>query len=361
MSELPLPSSLQSFLADLVSIRQKSQVSLDDIRVKTKVYPHIIKQFETDALSDHPLFNDLYVKAFIRSYSKVVGIDPENTVTLFEKAKDGVYGRELAVKHLGYELSPREKEAFEAQRNRHEKHNQNAASEVSEGKDQGTRRSDVSPAASIDAQNQSSERPSPRRTEKAKGSLEVMLQASQENGFVQWAILAGCIIVGLIIIFQIVARQSIEMAADDSQSTTIQETSVANKESSDTDSLSQLEGALDTSQITAQPAVDETLSQVQKPVRPVVLEDSLGVVIIAETGKLDPFRVRIDADLRRPYWLEEGDSMRFLMGQQIIVEDNLQAMKILLEGEEYPIHETDSTARVTITRDSVLAFLNSVR
>jgi hypothetical protein len=94
------------------------------------------------------------------------------------------------------------------------------------------------------------------------------------------------------------------------------------------------------------------------PPKPVVLSDSLEVFVVASTGKLDPFRVKIDNDLRRPYWLDQGDSMRFYISERLVVEDNLDAMQILLEGFSYPIYETDSLSRVVIDRDSAQAFLS---
>ena len=77
-----------------------------------------------------------------------------------------------------------------------------------------------------------------------------------------------------------------------------------------------------------------------------MLKDSLDVFVVASAGKLDPFRIRVDEDLRRPYWLDAGDSMRFRMGERIILEDNLEAMQILLEGHVFPIRDTDSSATV---------------
>ena len=70
---------------------------------------------------------------------------------------------------------------------------------------------------------------------------------------------------------------------------------------------------------------------------------------MAETGKLDPFRVKPDRDMRRPYWLNEGDSMVFYLKDRLVIEDNLQAMKILIGENVYPIYETDSLATVVIT------------
>ena len=102
MSENSIPHTLHSFLADLVEIRKKNGITLDDIRVRTKVYPHIIAQFEENGLNKHPLFNVLYLKAFVRSYADVVGISPGIAARSYEDALGGKYDRRLAIEYLDH-------------------------------------------------------------------------------------------------------------------------------------------------------------------------------------------------------------------------------------------------------------------
>ena len=70
-SLFPIP--LREFLKDLSAIREQRMVSFEEIRAATKVHLHIISQFEEDGLVDHPLFNELYLRAFVRGYAKTLG------------------------------------------------------------------------------------------------------------------------------------------------------------------------------------------------------------------------------------------------------------------------------------------------
>lgn len=99
----------------------------------------------------------------------------------------------------------------------------------------------------------------------------------------------------------------------------------------------------------------------QEPAAPAVrLGDSLYVRIIAANGKLDPVRVTVDDDLRRPYWVERGDSLLFRPTQRIVIEDRLDRLVLKLEGRPYPTDRRDDQDRVVITRDTALTYLQSL-
>jgi len=346
MLENPLPQTLSSFLADLVEIRENNGVTLDDIRVRTKVYPHIIAQFEEDGLNEHPLFNVLYLKAFVRSYAEVVGISPSIAVSSYEDALSEKYNRRLAVEYLGLpELE------------------ESVASDTSEAK---TSQKEIraprvtepridnptTPRISLNSSSASlskiwdSIQSSLRRT---SANAISMLQVISDKGILQWGVLALCIVVGAFLLIKLVAFQNESMPPAFTQegASSIQETSVVE----------------DTSNREEVPVVDSLLlkktSLVQGVIGRIENGDSLNVTIVAATGKLDPFRIRVDNDLRRPYWIDEGDSLDFWFDNQVTVEDNLDNMVILFESLEYPILSTDSTARVVISRDSANAFTYS--
>ena len=331
MSAESIPTSLREFLTDLSAIRTKKEVTLDDLRIATKVYPHIISEFETNGLDGHPLFNNVYVRALVRSYAHAVGISAEEVVELYGKAVDGEYRRELAVAHLG--LSPADvpgEQPATVQENAEPVFKpDNFDFEVPPS----TTSSRVTWVAA-----ESEKKPDPL------AGIRNMLASilSKESALIQWGTVAIGGGIGLLLIMQLLAAQG----------------------SSENEVLPPVEN-----EVTAaipQPVelapleVDEPeVKEPPAPVRqtPFVLKDSLDVFVVASSGKLDPFRVRVDNDLRRPYWLDSGDSMQFRMGTRIVVEDNLEAMKIVLEGYNYPLYSTDSTAQIVITRDTARAFL----
>ena len=346
MLENHLPQTLSSFLADLVEIRENNGVTLDDIRVRTKVYPHIIAQFEQDGLNEHPLFNVLYLKAFVRSYADVVGISPSIAARSYEDALSGKYDRRLAVEYLGL---PELDTSIVSGSLEHKTTEKDARpTRLTEPTVIKSPSSEI-PTASIGANLSKLKESAQSFLARMNESSVSILQVIGKRGILQWGVLALCIVLGAFLLIKLVAFQNESMPPAFTQEApaSIQETSVVE----------------DTSDKEEAPLVDSLLlmktSLAQSIIGRIESGDSLNVMVVAATGKLDPFRIRVDNDLRRPYWIDEGDSLDFWFDNQVTVEDNLDKMVILFESLEYPIVSTDSTAKVVISRDSANAFVYS--
>ncbi|PEN15050.1 hypothetical protein CRI94_01820 [Longibacter salinarum] len=111
---------------------------------------------------------------------------------------------------------------------------------------------------------------------------------------------------------------------------------------------------------------EDTTTQVEEPVqteRPplanITLGDTMYLVLRAEQD-VTPIRVQRDNDLRRPYWISEGESAVFPFTERIIVWDNLENVDVLLEDFQYP-EDTDARGRLVVTRDSAERFADTVR
>ncbi|MEX0600675.1 MAG: hypothetical protein WD205_08540, partial [Rhodothermales bacterium] len=91
------------------------------------------------------------------------------------------------------------------------------------------------------------------------------------------------------------------------------------------------------------------------------LGDSMSVRIVASYGRVDPIRVTVDDDLRRPYWIPLGDSMTFYPAEQIVIESLLDSVDVKLEGIPYPKNRVDREGRIVITRDTALDYFSSLR
>ena len=352
MSEHSLPNTLNFFLSDLVDIREKNGVSLDDIRVRTKVYPHIIAQFEQNGLNEHPLFNVLYLKAFVRSYAEVVGISPGLAAKSYVDALNGVYDRSLAVKYLGHSRLE-EETSIKPQVSQSEKLTEEYTGV--EESDVALNTNEVIPSEdSINEPVWIESNPNRSNTRTSRSSWnnsawEKALEFVGNKGILQWSVLAACIVLGGFFWLKLVSSQNEPLTPPLSQESalSVQETSVQNTSENDSSIL-----GLDTLGLSESNQIEAILDGIET-------QDSLLVTIVADTDKLDPFRVKVDRDLRRPYWLDQNDSLGFWFKDQIIIEDQLDKMEILFKSFTYPISETDSTARVVITRDSVSAFIVS--
>ncbi len=108
------------------------------------------------------------------------------------------------------------------------------------------------------------------------------------------------------------------------------------------------------------PAPDTTVVEAPPAPEPIVLGDTMTVYVVAARGPLLRLRVKVDDDLRRPYWIEEGDSMLFRPVESIRFENPraVRRARITLEGFPYPVSPEDTL--IVITRADARAFLDSL-
>lgn len=87
--------AVSTFEADFRSLREERGLSLDDLHEQTRVPVDVLRRFESGALLADSAFNDVYLKAFVKSYSKAVGIPQDRALRGFEAARTGGYSGEL--------------------------------------------------------------------------------------------------------------------------------------------------------------------------------------------------------------------------------------------------------------------------
>ena len=99
----------------------------------------------------------------------------------------------------------------------------------------------------------------------------------------------------------------------------------------------------------------------QEPLANLVLGDTLRLVVQANTN-ISGIRIQRDSDLRRPYWINGGETMAFPFTERVIVWDQLDSVDLYLEDYRYLASDhIDDEGKVVITRDSARAFANTVR
>lgn len=76
---------LNKFAEELKEARAKSQISLQQIAAKTRIDLKFLENLEKGNFNFLP---DLYIKAFIKEYAKLVGLDVDITLKKFEAAKN---------------------------------------------------------------------------------------------------------------------------------------------------------------------------------------------------------------------------------------------------------------------------------
>ncbi|NNE34878.1 MAG: hypothetical protein HKN13_06560, partial [Rhodothermales bacterium] len=105
------------------------------------------------------------------------------------------------------------------------------------------------------------------------------------------------------------------------------------------------------------PADPEIVSapEVQTP----ELGEMIEIGVFAKGGNLRPIRIRVDRDLRRPYWIDRDSIRTFEFKDQIVIEENIDLIALSVGGFDYPLGLNPGN-RVIISRDKVKSFYESI-
>ena len=76
----------KKFVEELKTAREKAGISLQQVSAKTRIDIKFLKALES---GDFNFLPDLYVKAFIKQYSKVVGLDEQEVIYNYSQIKEG--------------------------------------------------------------------------------------------------------------------------------------------------------------------------------------------------------------------------------------------------------------------------------
>lgn len=88
------------FANDLRRIREAQGVTIKEIHEETRVARSLVQTFERGDLYDHPGFNRVYMRSFIRAYTSCLGVDAEEALGALDDALDGTYEHDLADRYL---------------------------------------------------------------------------------------------------------------------------------------------------------------------------------------------------------------------------------------------------------------------
>jgi hypothetical protein len=307
----------RQFSSDLRRIREARGISVDDLRNETKIPLTLITAFEETGLFDHPMFNRVYLRSFVRTYAEVVGVVPEEALRGLDEAMAGTYQGSLATAYLGASepaALPGDEEFLHdgasASERKETPHDASADAESSPS---------MAPAPVGDPSDWASVSPPP--SSYARSSP----RAGPSPRFRQWAWIAvGVVALGAVVWFLVRALEAPERG----------------------DGLAR--SAADTAVAFETPVETEPVSP---PATVATVSDTMQVTIHATHDRAQGIRVRVDDDLRRPYWIEQGESRTFRATDQVIIERQLDRIRVTVNGREVPPDRRDEEGRVVITRD----------
>lgn len=100
-SALAVPSAT-AFETDLRAARDARGTTLDQIQQQTRIPVDVLRRFEEGHLLQDETYNDVYLRAFLKSYAQAVGLSQADTLAAYELHRAGRYDGRL---QPGYEPS----------------------------------------------------------------------------------------------------------------------------------------------------------------------------------------------------------------------------------------------------------------
>lgn len=362
MTRGAVQKAAKRFASDIRELRERRQISLSDVHRQTRISEGILTEFESDGLITNQLFNRVYLRSLVVTYARVIGIDESESLEALESVLAGEYDGSLLRGDQGDRAPPEDRSApvWEDEK-----------SESTGGSRAFSRDEEERPDPVVDFAPELGQAPvvsdhervarrfefeGSTEAEEAEGSgapsservhteistaIHDFVPPEEQRGLIvrphRFRALALTTLVIVVSVSAIVMALRISERSD-----------VAGGSSAE---ASQTEG--------------QRLADARPPdpipvPRDLVVRDSIAVTLVAARGALDPVRIQVDQDLRRPYWVENGDSITFAMERRIVVQDLLERLDVRVEGVPYPLDQFAGRERVEINRDSVESFVRSL-
>ncbi len=359
----------KQFARDLCSIRRARGVSLTDIHEATRMAYDLIKRFEHDALIDHPHFNNVYIRLFVRGYATRIGIDPDRALEAFERAMRGKYDGSLGSEYLEAsgeaplkkESAPekakeqggeepetvRPEAAAPAEANMESPAKADLESPVEEDPEPPARESSeksaepVARALSLEAPPEPFPKgPAARVDAPSKGASVATSSVHAPSGSggsaglrrpdPRWVFVGLLVIVITLVVWNLARAMSGSDKADQAAPSPVAPTASSHEAGEANEAFG------------------------------LPLPDTLAITVVADKGSVAPIRVTLDEDLRRPYWLERGEERTFYMGSRIILEQQLDSVTVQVEGVVYPLSTPAGQDSAILTRATLDAWFSSL-
>lgn len=375
-------SALQRFARDLRRIREDRDVAIGALQEALQAPESQLRSFEAGTLHDQSKMTPVYLRAFVRTYAEAVGLPSDPVLDSLESARAGEYQNQLAVQYLDVppsDLEPDPSSERSGSSLADEEDSRQASSAEHEGDAGGDAQSPPLDSSAGDGEREedlpraeaeerggvppsSSESdgpdsPSDRRAE--SGSKQAPTRSAgatdveEERAF--WTEHRNTLLVGIIglLVIGVGGTLIITYLGDGNPASDSPSDPSPRAEASAEPSFPDSTAAGDTSSADTQPAD-------RRPRADVTLGDTLYVTVLA-TSDVREMRVQQDDNLRRPYWIEEGDARVFPFLRRITLQNQLDSLRLLFERYSYPVSRTDDEGRIVITRDDARQFFDTLR
>lgn len=315
---------------DLAHIRKEQELSLEDINEATKIPIRILESIEDDSIFTNFEDNATYIRSYVRSYAKVLSIDEKQIIYALNKVEKNDYSGSLQ--------SLFEKQPERSYENDEEHLDSEDHQDTDMVHDHSSEFQSDQPDSTEDPTETPKTSPLPKADQPDVKSVDWadMGRKFQPLKSVRSRTWAG-IFISLLIITAVISFFYLHETEPVSNDTVEkQATSTQQKEASEqgvsTDSLELDIVPSSTTDDTAQQQPATTVNNIPNEALS-ALPDTITVVLYAAYGRLEPVRVYTDImDDINPYWIEQGEAIRFNFVNELNIRGQFSRMVLLLNG-----------------------------
>ncbi|MEX0686626.1 MAG: helix-turn-helix domain-containing protein [Balneolales bacterium] len=357
---------------DIQAIRKFKKISLNDLYDKTKVPAHIIDMIDNGSIFSENPTNKTYIRSFVRTYSKGLGISEADIIQALDDHELDVYDGFLADKYMSNmadepsgpvqktDSHGTDKKAADERPGRARKETQKSSGSGAVSSKKGksvsnksedterdldeedeklrqTKSTHTSGSQSVDLRPDytkayNSRTPQPADLDSINWSDTVKRFNPLEKKFNAFAIFGSLIGVIFIVVAGYYIYNSDSLTGF-----------LGNGTTADLDEAVQLPITVDS-------------TSVQTEAEPVAasLPDTLELVIFAANDKLEPVRIRSDINnVLSPYWIEQGQIHRTDFIDEVLIRGQYSRMVLVYNGHEIEdiVNLTTQDQFVRISRD----------
>lgn len=305
----------RSFATDMRLIREQRGLSPQDIYRATKLPLEIVTLFEQTGLVNHPRYNRVYLRLFVREYARVVGIRESDALEALEATLAGQYRGSLALGYLGIDQGEiAAPSGFESRST--ERPSSSAPVGQQDETDGAVEKKDAVPAR-VPVKETPTRRPVKVRRSGPRVPLGRML------GMVATLVVFGAAIASVVYLYT---------KPTPTRPSVVQEPNATPADSS------------------LQPAPFSEMAEVG---------DTMRVMVIARGGKLEPIRKQADSGPETPHWVEEGDTLRFSAVNRFALVGYLTRIDVRVDGHPMPTEGRAEDGRLVFSREDVARILEA--
>ena len=303
-------SAATRFAHDLRAIREERGVSLDDVQQDTRMPADILGRFESGELIGDQHYNEVYLRNLLKSYAQALGISAQEVLSAYDQAKAGAYDGALRRRFLAGEAKPEAEQKPASQPspdapNESANKDESADDESSPKRPRTSASGDKAPAVAALSSPRKEKEPRAEQTEPSRSSptrpKRRVASASAASKPIEksWGLITASVVGALVVIALILwflfrdPGPEPELAEVPAPADTTAEAAPS-----------------DTAEATPEPVETSAAPQFQTPIR---------LSVVANEEPLENFRVRVDDDVRRPYWLNPGVDTTFVGQEEVVV------------------------------------------